>query len=397
MIWMTAALAAPKAIHGAGDARQAERVLDAAGAGDVELRSFAEVAPLGEPRLEGRGVLLACEGEATHRYQVETALQTAEAHLAYVKWQDAMAALEAAEEAMLCLSEPIDAATAARVHYLYGVTAGFLGDEVEARSGFARAHLLQPGLVWDSQFPPDSRELFEQEGRTVAERPMVELLVVPEPREAKLTVDGRRIYAAGRTLELRAGTHIVQGPGWTVELDLFPGSQPVFLVPAAIEDIGASWMVDEDTCRSLDALVDVQPPFFLVAGEQAWVREEEGWESLTEGAGPLCVDLDPPVTVEGFRLPQEGAPRAVALVGTGAVVGGAGVAVGGYVIAARAAASADTWDSYQAAKPVHARGSAMLYTGEAVALAGALAVGGALLADRSERLGVGPTGLVVTW
>ena len=395
MIWATAAIAAPLAIHSAGDAEDAAQVL--AGAGDVELRSFAEVVPLGEPRLEGRGVLLACEGEPTHRYQVETALSAAEAHLAYVKWDDAKASLEQAESAMLCLSEPIDAATAARVHYLFGVTAGFLGDEVEARSSFARAHLLQPGLVWDSQFPPDGQELFEEEGLSVAERPLVELLVVPEPREARLTVDGRRIYTAGRRLELRAGTHIIQGPGWTVEVDLFPSSTPVFLVPDAIEDIGGAWLADEDGCRSLDALVAAQPPFFLVDGDLAWMREVEGWEAVAGETGPVCAELDPTPTVQGFRFPQEGPPRSVALVGTGVLAGGAGVAVTGYVIAARASASADTWEGYLEAQPVHARGAAMLYTGEAVALAGALALGGALLADRSKRVDVDGRGVTVTW
>ncbi|HJN74639.1 MAG TPA: hypothetical protein QGF58_11960 [Myxococcota bacterium] len=397
MIWMSLSLAAPLAIHGAGEAERAAEVLGEAGAGDVELRSFAEVVPLGEPRLEGRGVLLVCEGETTHRYQVETALSTAEAHLAYVKWEEARAALEEAEAAMLCLAEPIDAATAARVHYLFGVTAAFLGDEVEARSSFARAHVLQPGLVWDTQFPQSGQDLFEQEGLLVAERPFVDLLVVPEPRAAKLTVDGRRIYAAGRRVELRAGTHIVQGPGWTVEVDLFPDSAPVFVVPEAIEDIGGDWLIDEDACRSLDQIVDAQPPLFFVAGDQAWMRDGEGWEALSDGAAASCLDLDPPPTIEGFRLPQEGAPRVVALGGAGALVGGGGVAVAGYLVAARAAQGADTWEHYQAAKPTHARGSAMLYGGEAVAIAGALALGGAIVADRTDRVQLGPGGLVVPW
>lgn len=398
MLWIAAALAAPLAIHSAGDATEAAALLQEVGAGDVELRSFAEVAPLGAPRLEGRGVLLECEGEPTHRYQVETALSTAEAHLAYVRWELAREALEAAEAAMLCLAEPIDAATAARVHYLFGVTASFLEDEVEARSSFARAHLLQPGLVWDPQFPPDGQALFEEEGLSVAERPLVELLVVPEPRTAKLTVDGRRIYAAGREVELRAGTHIVQGPGWTVEVDLFPDSRPVFLVPESIEDIGGDWLADVDGCRSLDELVDRAPPFFLVSGDQVWLREAEGWEALTDGTGPVCLDQDPPPMIVGFRLPQEGLPRAAALGGAGAVIGGTGVAVAGYLMASNAAAgTGGTWEGYLAAKPVHARGSTMLYTGEALALSGALALGGALLADRGQRVGVGADGVTVTW
>ena len=378
---ISVAAAAPLAIHPAGEGPAAEKLL-AEKQVSAELRTFAEVAPLGAPTLSG-GVLLPCGGESARRYVVDTALSEAEDHLAYVRMDEARAALATAADTLRCLTEPIDAATAARVHYLLGVAAFEAGDEVEARSAFARAHLLMPGLVWDEQFVPDARQAFLDEGLSVADRPSVELLVVPEPRAAQLTVDGRRIYEAGRTLDLPTGTHLVQGPGWSIEVDLLADSAPVLVVPEALEDRGADWMVDEHSCRSLDEVVGQgDRTLYLLAGDAAWQRLEGTWTPMTDVSIQTCRDLDPPAVVEGFRLPQEGAPRALTVGGLAGVAGGGALAVSGYAIAAQAARSATTWEAYQQAQPRHAAGSAMLTTGEVLAVAGAVSFATGLLVDR---------------
>lgn len=378
---ITAAWAAPLALHPPGEGPAAEALLAENGV-EAELRTFAEVAPLGAPSLQG-GVLLMCEGDTARRYVVDTKLAVAEDHLAYVKTDEARVALTEASQALRCLSEPIDAATAARVHYLLGVVAFGAGDEIEARSAFARAHLLLPGLVWDDRFRPDARELFTAEGVAVADRPIVELLVVPEPRQAQLTVDGRRIYESGRVLELRTGTHLIQGPGWSLEVDLMADSRPVLIVPDTLQDLGAEWMADEDSCRSLDEVVGQgDRSLYLVAGREAWQRVEGTWSPLTDVAVETCRDLDPPAVVQGFRLPQAGAPRALAVGGLAGVVGGGVLAGAGYAVAASASRSATTWEAYEAAQPRHAAGSAMLATGEAVAIAGAVSFASGLVLER---------------
>ncbi|MCP4916218.1 MAG: hypothetical protein GY913_04790 [Proteobacteria bacterium] len=380
-ILTSVAMAAPLAVHSAGEGLEAEALLQESGV-TAELRSFAEVVPLGGPVLTG-GVLLTCEGDVSRRYVVDTKLALAEDRLAYVKTDEARVALTEAADALRCLSEPIDAATGARVHYLLGVVAFEVGDTLEARSAFARAHLLMPGLVWDEQFPPDAKDVFLEEGLAVADRPSVELLVVPEPRAAQLTVDGRRIYEAGRVIELTSGTHLVQGPGWSVEVDVLAGSEPVLLVPDVIEDEGAQWMADEDACRSLDEVVGQQGrTLYLVAGEQAWERIEGAWSPLTDVSLETCRDLDPPAVVEGFLLPQEGAPRALAVGGLAGVAGGGALAITGYAVAAQAARNATTWDGYQDAKGRHAVGSAMLTTGEVIAVTGAVSFASGLVIER---------------
>jgi hypothetical protein len=389
-----AALAAEPAWY-SGDAQEAAQVVRELDL-QVELRPLDALLPTGSPSAVD-ALVLRCTGDPLPRYVLEERLAAGESALAYVDYQRAEAELRHADEALSCSSEPVDAALAARVQFLRGVAAVGRGDEPGARAWFERAHTLLPGAVWDRSFPAAlGREIFEQAGADVAALEKVELLVLPEPRDIALTVDGRRIYEAGRSLELPPGRHHVHSQGRSFELDLGEAPRPVLIIPDGLQDIGAGWMEDEHSCRSLDLLLagEGEPgDLVFIAEGSAWRRVEGRWTDLTGWEGETCRDLNPgAVQVVGFRLPQEGAPRALTLGGGVAVVGGVALAASGYAIALSATRDLETWQDYEDAVPRHAVGSTMLYTGEIVAGIGAVSLAGGLIAD---RVAVGPRGLRV--
>lgn len=376
-----------------GDAAEAEELLGSLQI-EAELRPLQALLPTGSPQAQD-ALVLRCTGEPLPRYVLEERLAAGESALAYVDYERAEAELRLADEALSCASEPIDASLAARVQFLRGVAAVGRGDMPGARAWFERTHTLLPGAVWDRSFPAAlGQELFEEAGLAVAARERVSLLVLPEPRDIALTLDGRRVYEAGRVMDLPPGRHHVYSQGSSFELDLSGSTEPVLIIPSGLEDLGAGWMEDEDSCRSLDLLLASQASeqdLVFVAEGSAWRRVDGEWTDLTGWEGETCRDLNPDtVELVGLRLPEQGPPRAMVLGGGVALVGGLGLAAGGYAIAWNATRDLETWEDYEAAVPRHAVGSTMLYTGEIVAGIGAVSIAGGLVAD---RVAVGPGSL----
>ena len=169
-------------------------------------------------------------------------------------------------------------------------------------------------------------------------------------------------------------------------------------------------IVWEPTWRMTSTLAQVGAGIELPTGEtvrlraQAFLRGVEAVMAVADQAQPARPTEPPPATLPLVASARELLPPEAPISDlTFADLDGDGVdeiicaREDGHLVAARAAQGADTWEHYQAAKPTHARGSAMLYGGEAVAIAGALALGGAIVADRTDRVQLGPGGLVVPW
>lgn len=346
-------------------------------AGDLDVTRSDGMLPNQPFVLVGGGRADGCEGAPSSLADVRSALDAADASIAYLEYGKALPRLQEAAEALSCLGEPADSAVAARIYYLRGIVSHANGDGVSAEAAFRQAHAYDPGLVWDPDFAPDAVPLFE--AAAVAEGAAARFAVVPE--SDGLFVDGRAQRGA---VELLPGAHLVQhgNPLQTLRVFVGAGSTVTMVVPSELPDDLVGWAADPARHEQLVAVIGAARPgsmAYVVSGEAVWRVDAGGVERL--GLEPA-----PSAPIPAARAN----PR---FVSTGLMIGGGAVAVGGGALSfvalqqgtqarddAKAAETADDWDAWQDADGRYDDARGRLSAARAVAIGGAgLAVGGIVL------------------
>jgi hypothetical protein len=177
------------------------------------------------PVLFGPGTAKACGGVPSTMSALRGAVERAEGGVAYMEFEQAKAHLKTAVNALACLKEPVHPETGSRLHYLNGILLHASGNSGAASIAFKQAHHFQPGLTWDDYFPPDSKDLFDAAGSSIADETTLTLAVVPAPAEGALWIDGRAVTAPGGIVSLTEGNHLVQvvsAETITVRLNVVP-------------------------------------------------------------------------------------------------------------------------------------------------------------------------------
>lgn len=348
--------------------------------GELKVMTFHELTIGKPPVLVGGGRVDACTGSSTSGAAVYDALQRAQRALDYMEPDKARAHLQLGSVAVGCLAEPVNAEQAARLHFLTGYTALGSGDALFARESFTRALMLQPGLAWDANLPPDGKEQYDVIAAEIAASAPMAVQMVPAPLAGSLWVDGVASLPEAGVLSLRPGTHLLQVVAaqrthtmWVRVQPAAGGESARLVVPGIVPVEAAGWVVDPALRPLLDTLLaSVLDPgarvYFSAAGEV--------WEHTVGSA-----------EWPSHRVPASfpGALSGRVVAGRSLAWGGAAVALAGGAVtsvslfaglaAERAGADATDWSAYEESRGQHETADDQLEISRWVAVGGAVLAG----------------------
>jgi len=418
------ATAADLVIHAAEDVDAVlTQVSEDAGVDRSSLRAsdISDLILTRPPVLVGPGRVDRCVGSPTTNDDVRRAAEVAEGSMAFMEYEQASKDLDEAYRALGCLIEAVDGALAARILFLRGIALYYVRDPESAKVAFRQAHLFDPALVWDDNYAPDPRPLFEGARIELASDPNELLRVIPGAKTTQVFVDGRRI---GGEVTLSRGDHLVQAGGAavaTVGVHLEAGEPATLLLPSIVPPGAVAWPGDPELGASLSTLLAAVLGkgfvVYVVDEGRTWrgTTGEPSWELLSEL--PVAEAPEPevpePVVPEGVPLPEPPAPKVKKhrpvwwLTAPGGVAVASGLVASGYSYVkgkqdASAADEASTRTDWERIDQHYESWRAMHHIGWIVTAGGAALVGASMFGFLDDEVAltpwVGPDGggVVVT-
>ncbi len=370
-----------------------------------------------EPALLGVGSLAECSGEATKAKPFAEQIKEAEGALNFMEHEKVHSIANAALKGLSCLEEPVDAGVVSRFHFLKGVVFMDQGDKPSAWASFQSALVVDPGLAWDENFPPDSRPVFIAAQAEMGATPPTNFTLVPSPGEARVWMDGKEVAPGTESIPLVGSTHWLQ---WqddsfhTAVLTLEPGPQVGILLPSTLGEAPLHAVTDPAHHVQVSALMaSVGAP-----GDEIFVTTLGGVWRNTVGQADferLAAPTVPIPALEGtpqVELPVEKTPLDTTMLAARSLLyGGVGVAVlgGGLAYKARSEGmgiygqmedAADN-DAYDALVDPYMAAATQIRNMGLVAVAG-IALAGAGFAIDSPVAAAGwmntqEAGLTLTW
>ncbi len=304
---------------------------------NLQARTLSELVTGDALLVVGGATLTPCPGDSSTNATVAALLVKAESAVQFMEFESASTHLAEAVGAEACLSEPLDAAQASRVHYLRGMVAVGSGDPGSAWPEFLQAALLNPEIIWDETFPPDGKTAFKGAVAATGVAETQPMRIVPAPT-TPVWVNGAPVENANE-LMLKPGVHILQmGEGalttWTLELP--EATNAAVLDPNQIEDTQVNWASDAATRGQLESLLAHNSQgaitYVSLPGQVLWQFEPATgvWSGLS-GVPDAETPAENNAVADAVALPSAGTPknrRVLYLAG-----GGGLTAVGGSLIA----------------------------------------------------------------
>ena len=295
-----------------------------------------------KPALLGFGSLAECTGDGTTSEPFAAQIKEAEGALNFMEHERVHAIADTALKGLACLAEPVDPAIVSRFHFLKGVVYMDQGDKPSAWSSFQSALVVDTGLTWDDNFPPDSRPVFIAAQAEMGATPPTEFVLVPVPGEARIWMDGKEVAPGTQTIPLVGTTHWLQ---WeddsfhTAILTLEPGLQVGILLPSTLGEAPLYAVTDPMHHVQVSALMaSVGAP-----GDEIFVTTLGGvWRNTVGQADfeQLAAPTSPVPAMEGtpqVELPVERTPLDTTMLAARSLLyGGVGVAVLGGGLAYKA-------------------------------------------------------------
>lgn len=263
-------VATDEALAGARAAVAARTGLPAEQLDEVSIRKLLE----GPPQILGEAVLRRCTSPAQPMEAARAEQMRAEA-----AWQrrDRLAAtdhLDLAVSRLGCLSERVDAASAARVFLLRGALAAEAGDLETAKSELATALAFQPRLDWDPDLPPGGQALFEEQR---AGQLAIELRVLPGGQISGPWVDGQALEGSATSIRVAPGLHLAQHttPAGIRSAWLAVGGDSTLVVPGAYRSSALGELGPEASRQPVVALLQASfpgaPAAYVLEGGRMWL------------------------------------------------------------------------------------------------------------------------------
>jgi hypothetical protein len=364
---------------------------------DLRVMTFGEMTRSKPSLMLGGGRVESCFGAPSTDASMRSSLERVERALAYMETDKAVAHIQVGEDAIRCLSEPGDAQRIARLAFLKGFVAAEEGDEAAARVAFELAHSVDRNVVWDEDFPPDAKPMFEAVGKEVAERAPRTVRLVPQPSDGVVWIDGQRQVLTDGLMSLTPGKHLVQIPGfkmttvWVHLRALDPGEAntvaqmdddtaesedptaeeetraesppsaqyPTLIVPGAVPDEAVGWVTNPEQHADLDLVLSV-----LYDPDSMVYFSADGLLVAHPVGSAKWVELTIPAGFGAGRMASRLiAGRSMMWTGAAAVGGGALLATTSWLqagSAARAAKSAPNWRSFDREEGNYANAANMM-------------------------------------
>ncbi|MBW1880151.1 MAG: hypothetical protein JRI25_01380 [Deltaproteobacteria bacterium] len=409
MMWAPTTQAADLVIHATEDVDAVlTQVSEDADVERTSLRAanISDLLLTRAPVLVGSGRVDRCAGSPTTNDDVRGAAEVAEGSMAFMEYEQAVKDLDVAYQALGCLVEAVDGAVAGRILFLRGIALYHSRDLQPAKAAFRQAHLFDPALVWDDNYAPDPRPLFEGARIELADAPKQALQVIPGAEVAQLHVDGRRI---GGDVTLSPGDHLVQVGGArvaTVQVHLEAGETATLLLPSVLPPGAVAWPDDADLGGDLSTLLGAVLGkgfvVYVVYEEHTWCGTTGApeWEMLSEEPVAEVPEPEPEVP-ETAPMPISAPPKAkkkhpvwwLTAPGGVAMVTGLGVSGFAYVRGKqdyRAAEEATTREQYDEVDQHYEEWRAIHGIGWLVTAGGAVLVGASMLGFVDAEVGFAP-------
>jgi hypothetical protein len=295
-----------------------------------------------KPALLGVGSLAECTGDATNAAPFAEQIKEAEGALNFMEHEKVHSITDAALQGLSCLAEPVDAAVVSRFHFLKGVVYMDQGDKPSAWASFQSALVIDPGLAWDENIPPDSKPVFIAAQAEMGATPPTDFTLVPAPGEARVWMDGKEVAPGTQTIPLVGNTHWLQ---WeddsfhTAILTLEPGPQVGILLPSTLGEAPLYAVTDSTHHVQISALMaSVGAPgdeIFVTTLGGVW-RNTVGQADFEQLAAPT-MPIPALESASPVELPVEKTPLDTTMLAARSLLyGGVGVAVLGGGLAYKA-------------------------------------------------------------
>ncbi len=324
---LSRALAADVVVHDGTDAAGTlTRVAEQGGVPADALRpvSMTELVSGRPASLQGGGTLRPCTGTPTTNAVVKRSLDLAAGAVAYMEFGSARAALDTAMADVSCLSEPVDAALAARTWFLAGIVADAAGDAAGSRAAFLQAHAFQPGLAWDENFAPAARPVFDAAAAEQKSAATVSVTLLPAAPVVPLRVDGRTVVPQDGRVPIPSGIHLLQvgdTPVTTYRLDVTASTPGTLVLTPLLDASALSWAGDGERRGALAGVLQgalgTDGSAYVVTDTVLWRLRlsNAAWDVVGAGAAPKTAQAP-----KAGKAPAGPFP-------TGRVLAGSGVAL----------------------------------------------------------------------
>jgi hypothetical protein len=238
------------------------------------------------PEAVGGAVMRRCTRSPSQVALANAELARAEA--AWVKGDAALAMdhLDMAVAMLGCLSELVDARTAAKVFLLRGALQAV--DAPDVASGEVRTALaLNPDLEWDDRYPENGLPVLVAQRKV---EPSIELAPAPAVSAAGPWLDGVKL---AEPREVAEGLHLAQysGPGGIQSAWLVVASPATLVVPTSYRRPVLETLVDAAAHPEVAALLAAAVPEFEV-GYASW--NDGLWLVSAEESGLVTTEIAPP-------------------------------------------------------------------------------------------------------
>jgi len=321
-----------------------------------------------------------CGVEGSTNSTLLKTLGLAEDLLLYKEFVRAKEALDTAQGALRCLTEPAEGSLGARLHFLRGLTAAGLDDPEGADRAFAQALAFRADLPWDERFPAEWRPSFDRALGSVDTHATGLVVFGPGVGDtSRIWVDGQMLDATGNSLELTEGAHLLQflePAGTTLEVEVRANRPVAVLVPALLSDQEIVSALDLSTDPLLKALVSHTFPseqtLFLWTGANT-LRIDETFELLPR-AEPVSLE-------DRRRMASRLAIGGGVATGLGIAAGAVGIGIG--LSADKDAACEPACQTLEANRA--AQGAALQYAGISLIGSGLASIGVSFAIAPKER------------
>ena len=340
---IAAAIAADTVVYAGGDAALVvARVAALSGTSPSALRAVTvtDLVKGRPPALLGGGKLQSCGGGPSATASVRQSVDLAKGAIAYMEYGSARAALDVAIRDLGCLQEPIDPVLATRAWFLLGVVATASNDPATSRLAFRQARLFSPDMMWDDNFAPAARAVFDNVAAEMKTTPMVSLTVIPEPTDGTLRLDGRPVKVVGGHVGVLPGSHQVQvGTGLlaTMSVDIDANAPATLVLPALVTADALTWAGDGERRAALSSVLmgalGSEGVVYVVSGDIVWrVRLGGSAWDLVGAGGPGAASAVRAIPSTRFAAKELVPPRKANVAGPVILgVGGAALIGGGIV------------------------------------------------------------------
>jgi hypothetical protein len=257
----------------------------------------------GMPLLFSNAVVLGdCSVYPKKISDVETSLGNVGSALDYMELEKADGHMVRVENNLRCLDEPVTPELLSKIYFISGLTHFYRKEEEKTIEQWTQAYSFNEELIWDEQFEPSGKSLFEETLTDLKFTAQSTLLLLPS--STSMFIDG---VEKNNQSDLHSGKHLVQhGEKVYSHLIQLEEGQDVHVISLADFPNGISDIMDDENSRA-----ELLKAFQLGTEYSDYVilTEQHQWTVIPGSNDWKSVELQDAINNSVASIPTDGKKR----------------------------------------------------------------------------------------